>query len=226
MVIAKCRSEIAFPDPFQLCIQVIKRSQLDSLQEIEKKLRAIKGYVTLKIFFTLSPDLNHTLLGKTYQQLLSETNSLTETLSNVDVDEQMIDLMIARLAGEGPARDFAHECETFRLKMTYYKMMQFIIPIAKWFLVAIWITSFVTVTDFSEVENVITAIRFNRILFLWSAIIFFYVGRSLMDIYGKEKYFFTGICAPGLMSVKEFYEKKNKEMHLNYLVVNYFVYYY
>jgi len=138
----------------------------------------------------------------------------------------MIDLMIARLAGEGPARDFAHECETFRLKMTYYKMMQFIIPIAKWFLVAIWITSFVTVTDFSEVENVITAIRLNRILSLWFAIIFFYVGRSLMDIYGKEKYFFTGICAPEYGSVKEFYEKKNKEMHLNYLVVNYFVYYY
>jgi hypothetical protein len=208
-------SKTPIPDPYQLYnIVFTQSSQTDSFQQMQIKLHAIKGYVTLKIYFMFPPDLYQAFFGKTYQQLLSEMNSLAATLSVADVGshELTIDLGTSRLAGWGPQKEFAHQCEAFGIKITflYEIVMQLAIPIAKWFLVASLITS---VTDFSEAENLLTAIPLYRILSLWLTMVFFYVGRSLTDIYGQEKYFFK--ITGKKVSIKEFYEKKNIQMDLH-----------
>lgn len=224
--ISHTQAKIPFPDPLKLYIQVYTQSsQTDSLQDMQKKLRSIKDYVTLKIYFAFPADLYEAFFGKTYQQLLSEMNPLAGTLSIADVGchELMIDLGIARLAGWGSQKDLAHECETFSLRITfiYETMMKFVIPLAKWLLVVSLITS---VTDFSNVDNLVTSIPLHRIFSLWLTIVFFYVGRSLTDIYGKEKYFFN--ITEKKVSVKEFYEVKNRQMDLHLAnLVNYLVFY-
>jgi hypothetical protein len=85
--------------------------------------------------------------------------------------------------------------------------MNLIIPIVKWLLVVIWITS---VTDLSDA--LATDIPLDRILSLWLAIFFFYVGRSFADIYGQEEYYFEIIEKN--VSVKEFYKMKDEELDL------------
>ncbi len=206
------RSKIAIPDPIKPYLQVFEQStQTDSFQDMAKKMRQIKDFVTLKTFFAFPAGLYETIFKKTYIQLLNEMNSLAGTLSDPEVrcHEPIIDREIKRLAGEGLARNFAHECETFKgeMEFLYGERMKIKFFIAKGILVANWITS---VTDFSEVDNVITAIPLDGILALWFAIVLFYVGRLFMDIYGKEKYFFK--ILEKNESVKKFYEMKNEEM--------------
>lgn len=205
-------SKSPIPNPNALYIQILtQNSQLDTYRQMQQKLLAIKGYVMLKIYLALPADLYEACMGKTYRQLILETNYLTGKFLNADVrcNELDVDREIALLVGCGSAKEFSRECETFQNKFTftYKKNMNLIIPIVKWLLVVIWITS---VTDLSDA--LATDIPLDRILSLWLAIFFFYVGRSFADIYGQEEYLFEIIEKN--VSVKEFYKMKDEELDL------------
>lgn len=113
MGIRSNQSPVAIPDPTDLYCRVFSKSirndNPDDYSRTQRKLKAIKGYVALKLYFTFTPDLYESFFERTYQELLTdflnenaEAGSSTISASNIFRHKRIVDISIVRLAGVVP----------------------------------------------------------------------------------------------------------------------------
>jgi hypothetical protein len=218
MGIRSNQSPVAIPDPTDLYRRVflksIRNDNPDDYSITQRKLKAIKGYVSLKLYFTFSPDLYESFFKRTYQELLSEfLNENSEagssiSASNIFRHKRIVDIDIVRLAGVGPAREFLLQCKTFNFKLqSLYKtsLEKYIIPIGKLCLFTMYLT---LVSDFSQADRfILCAIpAIWKVFYLHVMIALFYLATYLHDIYGKSKHF----QLEKRVDLKKYYNRTNE----------------
>jgi hypothetical protein len=137
-----------------------------------------------------------------------------QILQNTDrsLHKLLIETWIKRLVKGGPVEStyatFNDELKKFQTKLQHLDKIvhKIVVRLAVLMLIISFFCSF---TDLSSKENVFESLgpAIEKTITLWLACVTFYIGRSLTDVYGSKKYFFS---VKEKINLKKFFSEKNR----------------